>query len=427
MVTEEFLQFIWRYGLFEQYNLKAETGEEIDIIGLGQLNTDSGPDFFNSRICINGIEWAGNVEIHIRASDWKKHGHDKDKAYNNVVLHVVEEYDSDAHNTLNNKIPTLKLNYKKQLLDNFSKLFAARSAVACSRRLDMIDGEIFSIYLNNLAVERLENKTELIMETLEQSAFNWEEVFYRALARNFGFSVNAQPFVMLARAVPLKALAKQKNSLLQIEAMLFGQSGLLPASSEHPYVRSLIAEYTFLKIKYNLSPLDREIWKNARIRPVNFPAIRISQFAALIHRSSSLFSKIIEMQDITGIISLFSVKASEYWDSHYSFETASPEEEKALGEDSVFNIVINTIVPFVFIYGKTSGKQELCERAVSFLEQAPPENNKITRVWKSSHITAHNALESQALIQLFNNYCQPRKCLRCNIGAILIRSTGQLV
>jgi len=426
-MTEEFLHFVWQFGLFERKNLKALTGEEIDVISTGQYNGDAGPDFFNARIRINGIEWAGNVEIHVRSSDWKKHGHTNDSAYNNVVLHVVEEYDTDIFTNNGTKIPSIKLQYNKELLDNYLQLYGSVNSIACSRHLQNINTDIFNLFFPSIAIERLEQKTLEIKDKLSASGNNWEDVFYKTLARNFGFRVNSLPFAMLADSVSLIALAKQKNNLLQIEAIFFGQSGLLPKKTEHPYVKSLQAEYAFLKSKYSLTPLQKDIWKYLRVRPVNFPTIRIAQFAALIHQSTALFSKIMEQENIESVIKLFSVYASEYWDTHYTFETTSPNETKILGKESIQTIVINTVVPFVFLYGREKGKEEISERAIRFLEMLPSENNKITRLWFDSNIKSKNAMESQALIQLYNNYCLRRKCLNCQIGTSIIRSTKQLI
>ncbi|MBI5539159.1 MAG: DUF2851 family protein [Bacteroidia bacterium] len=425
-MTEDFLHFVWQFGLFEREKLKAFTGEEIDIISTGQYNTDAGPDFFNARIRINGIEWAGNVEIHLRASDWKKHKHSNDLAYNNVILHIVEEYDTDI--SINNlPLPTIKLNYNKIALENYHKLYGSANKIACSRHIKNIDTNFFSLYFTSLAVERLKNKTDLIKQDLLKRGNNWEEVFYINIAKNFGFRVNNQPFLMLAESVNLKDLAKQKNNLLQIEAILFGQSGLLPKKSEHSYIRTLNSEYTFLKTKFALTPLQPSVWKFLRVRPVNFPTIRIAQFASLIHQSSSLFSKIIEQKSLTSLIDLFSLKASEYWDTHYAFEKHSPNEEKTLGKESIQILIINTVIPFLFIYGKEKGKEEISERALKFLEQLPAEKNTIINQWNGLNIKAKNALESQALIQLYNNYCMNRKCLKCQTGTTIIRSTKQLI
>lgn len=425
-MTEEFLHFVWQFGLFEREKLKAFTGEEIDIISTGQYNTDAGPDFFNARIIINGIEWAGNVEIHIRASDWKKHKHTNDLSYNNVILHIVEEYDTDIL-VNNSTLPTLKLNYNKIALENYQKLYGSANKIACSRHIKNIAANFFELYFSSLAIERLENKIGLIKQDLMKTGNNWEEVFYIHIAKNFGFRVNNLPFTMLAESIELKDLAKQKNNLLQIEALLFGQSGLLPKKSEHPYIRTLNSEYTFLKTKFALTPLQSSIWKFLRVRPVNFPTIRIAQFATLIYQSSALFSKIIEQKNLTSLINLFSLKASEYWNTHYAFEKPSPNEEKTLGKDSIQILIINTVIPFLFIYGKEKGKEEISERALKFLEQLPAEKNTIINQWNSLNIKANNALESQALIQLYNNYCLNRKCLQCQAGNSIIRSTKQII
>ena len=426
-MTEEFLHFVWEFGLFERTNLKAVTGEEIDVINTGRHNSDAGPDFFNARIKINGIKWAGNVEIHLRASDWNKHNHNTDSAYNNVILHVVAETDAEAFTRDKNKIPTIQLKYNRQLLENYLKLYGSLNSIPCSKHLPQMDRAKFILLFPSLSVERLENKTIEIKNILAENNNNWEEAFYKTIARNFGFRVNSIPFAMLSDSVPLKVLAKQKNNLLQIEAILFGQSGLLPKVSEHPYTKSLIAEYTFLRSKFILKPLQKDIWKYLRVRPVNFPTLRIAQFAALIHQSTSLFSKIMEQEKTEGIISLFSVKASEYWDTHYAFNKPSPDEPKTLGREAIHTIIINTVIPFMFLYGKEKGKDDISDRAIRFLDTIPAENNKIIRLWNDSSVKPVNAMESQALIQLYNNYCQNRYCLKCHIGTSIIRSTKQLI
>ncbi|OFX35121.1 MAG: hypothetical protein A2X08_04940 [Bacteroidetes bacterium GWA2_32_17] len=426
-MTEDFLHFVWQFGLFERTNLKALTGEDIDIISTGQHNTDSGPDFFNARIKINRIEWAGNVEIHIKSSDWKKHGHTNDKAYNNVILHVVSDYDADVFINENQRIPTIKLNYNKILLENYKSLYGSVGKIPCSRHLNKINTDFLKFYLPSLAIERLEQKTQTIKKSLINNKFNWEETFYIAIARNFGFRINSQPFTMLAESIPLKVLAKQKNNLLQIEAILFGQSGLVPKTSEHTYVKSLIGEYVFLKSKFSLTPLELSIWKYLRVRPLSFPSIRIAQFAVLIHQSSALLSKIIEQNELESLIKLFSLKASSYWDEHYDFDKPSPNEPKTLGNDSINTIIINTVIPFLFLYGREKGKDEISERALKFLELLPAEKNTIIKQFADYNIKAKNALESQSLIQLYNNYCIPRNCLKCQIGCKIIQATNKLI
>jgi len=426
-MTEDFLHFIWQFGLFERMNLTAVSGEVVDIINTGQLNHDAGPDFFNARIKINNIEWAGNVEIHLRSSDWVKHNHHSDAAYNNVILHVVEEFNGEAKTKKGNVIPVIILKYDRKLLENYLHLYGSKNGIACAKHLSSYDPDLFKLYLSSIAVERLENKTIVIKDKLIASGFNWEEVFYKSLAKNFGFRVNAIPFEMLAESLPLKALAKQKNNLLQIEALLFGQSGIIPLKGDQSYIKSLRAEYLFLQSKFDLKPLQKEVWKYLRVRPVNFPSVRIAQFAALIHQSNALFSKIIEQENLESLIQLFSVKASAYWDTHYDFEKPSPEEEKRLGRESILTLIINTVVPFVFLYGREKGKPELVDRALQFMEMIPAENNKVIREWSGCGKIVGNALESQALIQLYNSYCIPRNCLQCQIGSSIIKSTKQLI
>jgi len=426
-MNESFLQFIWKTGLFERINIKACTGELISVVNTGQQNFDSGPAFFNARIKINNIEWAGNIEIHTRASDWNKHKHNIDEAYNNVILQVVTECDIDVYNSLKNKIPTIILKYNNKLLDNYMEFYNAKTNIACKTKLHNVDIKLIKLFLNSLLVERLEQKVLAINQSLKNNNNNWEETFYVFIANTFGGRVNNQPFKMLAENLPLKILAKQKNNLLQTEALLFGQSGLLPKSSEHKYVKMLIAEYAFLKAKYNLIPLPKSIWKFLRVRPLNFPSVRVAQFAYLIYKSSSLFSKLTEQTDFKKLSQFFKLQASEYWDTHYNFNVASPDKPKILGEQTINSILINTVIPFIFLYGKEKNNDKYTDRAIKFLEQIEPEKNKIISEFADCKITSENAFESQALIQLYNNYCINRSCLKCNIGIKLINITKNII
>jgi len=426
-MNESFLQFIWKTGLFERINIKACTGELISVVNTGQQNFDSGPDFFNARIKINNIEWAGNIEIHTRASDWNKHKHNSDEAYNNVILQVVAEYDTDVFNSLKNKIPTIILKYNNKLLDNYMEFYNAKTNIACKSKLHNIDIKLIKLFLNSLLVERLEQKVLTINQSLKNNNNNWEETFYLFIANTFGGRVNNQPFKMLAENLPLKILAKQKNNLLQTEALLFGQSGLLPKLSEHQYVKTLIAEYAFLKSKYNLTPLPKSIWKFLRVRPLNFPSVRIAQFAGLIYKSNSLFSKLTEQTDFKKLSQFFNLQASEYWDTHYNFNVTSPNKPKILGMQTINSILINTVIPFIFLYGKEKNSDKFTDRAIKFLEQIEPEKNKIISEFEYCNIIPESAFESQALIQLYNNYCINRSCLKCNIGIKLINITKNII
>jgi hypothetical protein len=427
-MPEEFLQYIWEQQLFNSHNLKITTGQTLEILNTGRRNYDSGPDFFNAKVKIDGTVWAGNVEIHKKSSDWLLHNHQNDKAYDNVVLHVVEKNDQPVTRTSGEEIPTFEIGYPEHLKINYQKLLNAKTRVACEEQFHKIDPVILQLGFNRLMIERLENKTGEIIQRLRQNNNNWNETFYQMLARMFGFKVNNLPFELLAKSVPLHILAKHQSSIFQLEAMLFGNSGLLNRQLPgDDYYLKLREEYSFLYKKYNLSPIEGHLWKFMRLRPVNFPTIRISQLAALVHRSHGLFSKIIEIDSIENLKKLFDVQASEYWDSHYNFnKNTSETTAKRLGESAINILIINVAVPFLFVYGEAQNKTHLKNRAIEFLENLPPEKNTITKKWRELGIESRSAFESQALIQLKNMYCEKKKCLNCQIGVKLVKSKTEI-
>lgn len=421
-MPEEFLQYIWENRLFETTNLVTSSGEPIEINHPGRKNTDSGPDFFNARIKIGDTVWAGNIEIHVKASDWNKHLHQNDKAYDNVVLHVVDIFDAQVSRTNGETIPTLVLRYPEYLRNNYQNLLEAQTWIACENRFHRIDPIVLQLGFNRLMIERLESKTEAILSRLELNNNDWNETFYQVLARSFGFKVNAVPFELLARSLPASLLSKHKNNLFQLETLLFGNSGLLNNQLlGDDYYLKLREEYSFLYQKYGLKAIESHLWKFLRLRPVNFPTVRISQLAALFHQSDALFSSIIEIENLSELYTLFKVKASEYWDTHYNFNKLSKSNrEKELGESSVHILIINVVIPFLFVYGEKQNKHHLKNRALEFLEQIPAESNSIVSKWGELGINARSAFESQALLQLKNQYCEAKKCLNCQVGVKLV-------
>jgi hypothetical protein len=414
MMTEEFLQFIWKNSLYYSSNLKTTQGQSIKVLNPGKLNSDAGPDFFNASIKIDDTLWAGNVEVHLRSSDWLVHGHQTDPAYNNVILHVVLENDKEVFLPNGLSLPSLILPVKKEIGENYQELINEKSWPACHRNVGKVD-EIFRfVAFDSLLIERLEKKTESILRLLNENKNDWSETFYQFLARNFGFKTNALPFEMLARRTPLAALAKHKTNLFQLEAILFGQSGLLNEELlGDDYFIQLRNEYSYLSKKYLLKGMEGYLWKFMRLRPANFPTLRIAQFAALLHKSESLLSKLTEEREIKTILDLFDAKASDYWNTHYRFNQPTPAKGKWLGETSRNMIIINTVVPFLFIYGERQNKKELKQRALDLLESLPPESNNIISRWNNFGVQARNSFDTQALIQLKNEYCDPKKCLHC--------------
>jgi hypothetical protein len=415
-MKEDFLHYIWQHKLFSVHDLKTTDGEQIEIIDVGKKNTNAGPDFFNAKIKIGDKLWAGNVEIHLQSSDWKLHGHETNNDYQSIILHVVKQADKDIFRTSGEKIPQLELKYSAQIEENYEQLLTKKDTLPCANKLNQVPDIFILSWMNTLLTERLLRKTETIANLLDQNKNNWEEAFYIILARNFGFGINGEPFERLAKSLPLIYLQKHKNNITQIEALLFGQAGLLPTKGEEDYSKKLIAEYDFLRAKFELTPLDNAGWKLLRLRPSNFPHIRIAQFASLIHQSSKLFSKIIERPDYDYITSLFSVQLSDYWDTHYTFKKESTKQSKQLGKNAINTLLINTVVPFLFYYGKSNEDIDLQEKAISLLEKIPPEKNSIISEWECFGVKLKNSFDTQAMIELKTNYCDKKDCLRCRIG-----------
>jgi hypothetical protein len=424
-MKEEFLQFIWEYGLFNKTKLKTVDKKPVEIIAAGQANYDSGPDFFNARIRIGDTIWAGNVEIHQKSSHWYRHKHNIDSAYENVILHVVETQDSPVL-IKGQTLPTLEISYPVAILENYEQLLKSQRWIACEERLPNVDPFILRFWFSSLMIERLEQKTGDILNILQQNQNNWNETFYQLLARNFGMKTNALPFELLAKSLPLNVLARHKNDLFQIEALLFGQSGLLNESLlGDDHFLALRKEYSFLYKKYKLSAIESHLWKFLRLRPINFPTVRIAQMAALIHQSSALFSRVLETETLDGLRKLFEISASEYWNDHYQFNKISKDNHpKKLGETAFNNLVINTIVPMLFVYGDQHLDQAMKDRALLLLENLAPESNQIIRKWNDLGIESRSAFETQALLQLKNRYCETKKCLNCQLGAKIIMSVN---
>ena len=420
-MNESFLHFVWRHGLFDMARLTTKDGDPVSIFSPGMINYNAGPDFFNARIKIGKTVWAGNVEIHQHASDWYRHQHDQDPGYDNVILHVVKIDDRQCFNSKEQPVPSMTLMYAPHLEANYDELIRSKGWIACQQHFGQIDILALQIWFHGLMTERLQQKTSEIIERLQQNKNNWNETFYQFLARNFGFKTNSLPFEMLSKALPLTILARHKDNLFQIEALLFGTAGLLNRELiGDDYFLSLRQEFSFLYGKYKLRPLEGHLWKFLRMRPVNFPTVRIAQFAGLIHQSSALFSKLTEINDLEKLKKLFQTEASCYWTSHYLFNKKSPKKTKHLGNSSFYNIVINTIVPFLFVYGEYHHKPELKDLALDYLGKTPAENNSVIENWRRLGVPVRSAFDTQALMQLKNSYCNPKKCLNCPVGTKLI-------
>lgn len=420
-MNEEFLHYVWKHQLFSTSNLKTVNGNRIELIKQGEWNFDAGPDFFNARIKLGDTIWAGNIEIHSRSSDWNHHKHHLDPVYNNVILHVVGENDTEVLTQSGNMLPAFILKPLQKAVENYQKLLSSPKWPACFETISEINPVYISLALQSLIVERLEAKIRPIEKLLSDNKNNWNETFYQVLAGGFGFKTNALPFEMLARSVSLNILQKHKSNLFQLEALLFGQAGMLNKQLlGDDYFLSLRDEYSHLAKKYGLNGIEYHLWKFLRLRPSNFPTIRIAQFANLVFKSSALLSKVIEAETLNGLIQLFDIKASPYWDTHYNFDQSSRMRKKRFGGASVNVLVINTVIPFLFVYGEKNNLPVLKDRAFQFLEQLAPELNRIIKRWIELGINPLNAAESQALIQLKNVYCENKKCLNCKIGTKVI-------
>lgn len=420
-ISESFLHFLWREKLYHASCLITDDGRKIEVLNPGMPNNDAGPDFVDARIRIGDVFWAGNVEIHLRASDWMEHGHFEDPAYDNVILHVVGDNDQQVFLGTGDILPAVELSWDKKLEENYSMLLNSRSWVACQPYLHRLDPFRIKFFLGNVVVERLERFTAEIEEEMLRTHNNWEEVFYRFLARGFGIRVNAQPFLLLARSLPLSYVAKHRDNLPLLEAMFFGQAGWLQEDLfGDTYYESLKKDYAFLRQKFSLQPLPAHIWKLMRMRPSAFPTIRLAQFIRLLHQRIHLFSDVMNATKVDDLRKIFDLKAEGYWETHYFFNKPAKKQVKTFGIQAFRTLLINVVIPFYFVYGKRIQKDELKEKAVDLLESLPPEKNRITRKWEESGIRAESAFYSQALVQLKNAYCNTGRCGECGIGKNLI-------
>jgi len=422
---EDFLHYVWKFRLFERSNLKTTEGEELEIFSTGLHNSDSGPDFQNARIRIGDTVWAGNVEVHLSSSDWRKHGHTTDGAYNNVILHVVYRDDVPLNLSNGRRVATLELinRIPDDLYNKYHQLiFGNQSVIPCEASIGAIDSLILHNWLTRVLVERLEKKSTTVITALNLNRGDWEETFYQFLAANFGFKTNAVPFELLAKSLPQNILAKHKNNPMQVEALLFGQAGFLAGDVKDEYPAKLKTEYEFLSKKYKLQPIENHLWKFMRLRPQNFPTIRLAQFAALVVNSNHLFSKVMEIKDVKGLRNLFTdVHVNTYWETHYRFDTESVLVGKNLGQASIDILLLNTLALFLFSYGKHNQLQHYINRSLQLLEHLPNENNNIVADFVNLGVKINTAFESQALLELKNNYCNYKKCLQCGVGNKILK------
>ncbi len=421
-MREEILQYIWKFQCYNHSDLQCTNGERLSIILPGVHNANQGPDFIEAKIRINDTVWAGNVELHINSSQWNLHKHSADINYNNIILHVVWNHDVEIKDANGNDLPTLELKNRvsKLLLEKYEQLMQSANFIPCEKMEINVSGLALTAWKQRLAAERLLLKSENIFKILQQTNYHWEETFWWMIAANFGLKVKCEMFRKIAQSLPQHLLAKHKNSIIQIEALLFGQSGLLEKDFVEKYPAMLKKEYEFYRKKYKLQPADGELFF-LRMRPANFPTIRLAQLAMLIHHSEHLFSKIKETGSVNELKTMFTAEANDYWHYHYIFDEESDFKIKRLGKQMIENILINTIVPIVFCYGLHHDDEFYKEKAIKWLEEISPEKNSITKGFEQLGYSNKNAFDSQAFIQLKNHYCNDKLCLECAIGNSLLK------
>ncbi|RPD42386.1 DUF2851 family protein [Chitinophaga barathri] len=418
LCSEALLQYIWLSGHFDPFGLATVTGEPVTILNPGQLNRDGGPDFTAARLRIAGMEWAGNVELHYRTSDWRRHGHQHNPRYHNVILHVVFEHDLPGPPQ---GIPVLELQRRipKILLRRYRHLMDHTAFVPCAPLLHRVPEEVWERWTPRLIEERLARKTEVFRNWLEQTRFNWEEVCTRAMAQGYGMPVNTAAFLELFQSIPFMLLARTRPYRQRLEALLFGQAGMLETAFQDTYPKELQSEYRFLQHKHGLQSMPAHRWQWLRMRPTSFPSLRIAHFAAVLHNTPHLFSRLLDTEDIPALEKLLEAGPSPYWQYHYRLDVPSVSTA-APGRHILHHIMINTVVPLLYLYGKHMRLPQYQQRALDLLDNIPAENNRIIRGWAEEKVPSITATDSQSLLQLKQCYCDAKRCLECKVGKSLL-------
>ena len=423
---EQLIHYVWKHKLFPLVGLKTTDGQDVEVIDPGLHNHDAGPDFFNAKVKIGGTMWVGNVEIHDRSSDWFLHRHDRDVAYNNVILHVAEAIDVDVKTQQGEYPPQMRLQVPTDVREHYEELLATDEYPACYRIIPQLSRLMIHSWMSALQTERLEQKTESIAQRVKECDGSWEAAYFVTLARNYGFGINGDAFELWARHIPLQSVAHHRDNLMQIEALFLGQAGLLEAVSlperyhhqalSDSYFIELRSEYQYLAHKFGLQAMDVNQWRFLRLRPQNFPHIRIAQLARLYYEQRAGLSQLLECETIKQVRQLLATQVTPYWETHYLFGEESTRSEKKLSVASLNLQVINTVCPILFAFGKHKNAEKYCERAFDLLDKLKAENNHIVRMWKEVGLKVDTAGDSQALIQLKKAYCDRKDCLRCRIG-----------
>ena len=418
-MTERLLQYIWQFQYFNKTSLQTVEGETVEIVYQGSYNTNQGPDFFEAKLKIGNTLLIGNVELHCKTSEWNTHKHSADKNYANVIAHIVWENDC----TLPNNLPTIILQDRvsKILLKKYQKLLNTSSFIPCENSISTVPEITWLSWKERLLIERLEQKSTIVNEYLSKNNYHWEETFWWMIAKNFGIKVNSEAFEKIAQSIPITVLAKHKNQLHQIEALLFGQAGLLDKDFEEDYPILLRKEYQFYKSKYNLQSTNANLFF-LRMRPANFPTVRLAQLAMLIVHSVHLFSKIKEIEEVENVKKLLNVTANDYWHYHYNFDELSTYKIKNVGVQMINNLIINTVIPILFAYGHYTKEHNFKDKALRWLTQLTAEKNSRINGFLALQITIKNAFDSQSLLQLKNEYCSKKRCLECAVGNKLLKT-----
>lgn len=423
-MDELLIQHIWQHALYDSRNMHTTDGLAVEVVAPGMQNSDAGPDFMDSRVKIGTTLWAGCVEIHRKSSDWNQHRHSENRLYDNVILHVVVEHDMEICTRQGEPIPVLQLKFHPKIEENYQNLFQSRRWIPCEDKFGTVDSSLRSMWIESLAVERLERKSIAIVEMLNETNGHYNEVFYRLLAINFGFKTNAIPFEMLSRQLSLQTLTKISGNPMAIEAALFGQAGFLESTPVDAYQEGLQKEFQLLKHRFVLTPIDKGLWKFFRLRPANFPTIRLAQLSALLSRSVDFIGLIQGTKTVDQLHNYFLQPIGEYWQTHISFGQKSKRRYVQLGTKSVEIVIINTVIPFLFVYGQQHDDDTLKQLAFEWLEDIQAEENTIVRKWQDLGADIQNARQSQAYLELKNEYCNHHRCLECPIGCALVADVG---